>query len=81
MLNSPINKYDISLVKDVLLLIFNLVCISAIKTGIYFKKGIVNLISDRDYHTTNDILKLLFIIFYKIIYFNSFNFESNDEKF
>ena len=79
-LNSPINKYDISLVKDVLLLIFNLVCISAIKTGIYFKKGIVNLISDRDYHTNNDILKLLFIIFYKIIYCNSFNFESNDEK-
>ena len=79
-LNSPINKYDISLVKDVLLLIFNLVCISAIKTGIYFKKGIVNLISDRDYHTNNDILKLLFIIFYKIIYYNSFNFESNDEK-
>ena len=79
-LNSQINKYDISLVKDVLLLIFNLVCISAIKTGIYFKKGIVNLISDRDYHTNNDILKLLFIIFYKIIYCNSFNFESNDEK-
>ena len=79
-LNSPINKYDISLVKDVLLLIFNLVCISAIKTGIYFKKGIVNLISDRDYHTNNDILKLLFIIFNKIIYCNSFNFESNDEK-
>ena len=79
-LNSPINKYGISLVKDVLLLIFNLVCISAIKTGIYFKKGIVNLISDRDYHTNNDILKLLFIIFYKIIYCNSFNFESNDEK-
>ena len=79
-LNSPINKYDISLVKDVLLLIFNLVCISAIKTGIHFKKGIVNLISDRDYHTNNDILKLLFIIFYKIIYCNSFNFESNDEK-
>lgn len=79
-LNSPINKYDISLVKDVLLLIFNLVCISAIKTGIYFKKGIVNLISDRDYHTNNNILKLLFIIFYKIIYCNSFNFELNDEK-
>ena len=79
-LNSPINKYDISLVKDVLLLIFNLVCISSIKTSIYFKKGIVNLISDSDYYTNKDILKLLFIIFYKIIYYNTFNFEQNDEK-
>ena len=79
-LNSPINKYDISLVKDVLLLIFNLVCISSIKSSIYFKKGIVNLISDSDYYTNKDILKLLFIIFYKIIYYNTFNFEQNDEK-
>ena len=79
-LNSPKNNYDISLVKDVLLLIFNLVCISSIKTSIYFKKGIVNLISDNDYYTNKDILKLLFIIFYKIIYYNTFNFEQNDEK-
>ena len=79
-LNSPLNKYDISLVKDVLLLIFNLVCISSIKTSIYFKKGIVNLISDSDYYINKDILKLLFIIFYKIIYYNTFNFEQNDEK-
>ena len=33
-LNSPVNKYDTSLVKDALLLIFNLICISAIKTRI-----------------------------------------------
>ena len=79
-LNSAKNNYDISLVKDVLLLIFNLVCISSIKTSIYFKKGIVNLISDNDYYTNKDILKLLFIIFYKIIYYNTFNFEQNDEK-
>ena len=79
-LNSPKNNYDISLVKDVLLLIFNLVCISSIKTSIYFKKGIVNLISDNDYYTNKDILKLLFIIFYKIIYYNTFNFEQNDDK-
>ena len=79
-LNSPKNNYDISLVKDVLLLIFNLVCISSIKTSIYFKKGIVNLISDNDYYINKDILKLLFIIFYKIIYYNTFNFEQNDDK-
>ena len=79
-MNSPKNNYDISLVKDVLLLIFNLVCISSIKTSIYFKKGIVNLISDNDYYTNKDILKLLFIIFYKIIYYNTFNFEQNDDK-
>ena len=79
-LNSPFNKYDIYFVKDVLLLIFNLLCISAIKTGIYFKKGIVNLISDEDYYNNKDIIKLLFMIFYKILMTNSFSFEQNDEK-
>ena len=79
-LNSPVNKYDTSLVKDALLLIFNLICISAIKTSIYFKKGIVNLISDRDYQVNKDIMKLLFIIFYQILIANIFSFEPNDEK-
>jgi len=79
-LNSSFNKYDIYFVKDVLLLIFNLLCISAIKTGIYFKKGIVNLISDKDYYNNKDIIKLLFMIFYKILMTNSFSFEQNDEK-
>ena len=79
-LNSPFNKYDIYFVKDVLLLIFNLLCISAIKTGIYFKKGIVNLISDEDYYNNKDIIKLLFMIFYKILMTNSFSFEQNDEN-
>ena len=79
-LNSPVNKYDTSLVKDALLLIFNLIRISAIKTSIYFKKGIVNLISDRDYQVNKDIMKLLFIIFYQILIANIFSFEPNDEK-
>ena len=79
-LNSPVNKYDTSLVKDALLLIFNLICISAIKTSIYFKKGIVNLISDRDYQVNKDIMKLLFIIIYQTLFANFFSFEPNDEK-
>ena len=79
-LNSPLKKYDTSLVKDVLLLIFNLICISAIKSGIYFKKGIINLISDRDYQINKDIMKLLFIIIYQILFANFFSFEPNDEK-
>ena len=79
-LNSPKNKYDISFVKDVLLLIFNLICISPIKSSIYFKKGIVNLISDRDYQMDNDIMKLLFMIFYSILTSNYFSLEPNDEK-
>ena len=79
-LNSSFNKYDIAFIKDVLLLIFNLLCISAIKTGIYFKKGIVNLISDKDYYNNKDIIKLLFMIFYKILITNSFYFEQNDEN-
>ena len=79
-LNSPKNKYDISFVKDVLLLIFNLICISPVKSSIYFKKGIVNLISDRDYQMHNDIMKLLYMIFYSILTSNYFSFEPNDEK-
>ena len=79
-LNSPKNKYDISFVKDVLLLIFNLICISPVKSSIFFKKGIVNLISDRDYQINKDIMKLLFMIFYRILASNYFSFEKNDEK-
>ena len=79
-LNSPKNKYDISLVKDVILLIFNLLCLAPIKTSIFFKKGIVNLISDRDYHTNVEMMKLLFLTFYRILISNSFSFEPNDEK-
>ena len=79
-LNSPKNKYDFSLVKDIVLLIFNLICLSPIKTSIFFKKGIVNLISDRDYHVNIDIMKVLFLAFYRILISNSYCFEPNDEK-
>lgn len=79
-LNSPKNKYDISLVKDIILFIFNLLCLAPIKASIFFKKGIVNLISDRDYHNNVDMMKLLFLTFYRILISNSFSFEPNDEK-
>ena len=79
-LNSPINKYDLSLVKDVILLIFNLICLSPVKSIIYFKKGIVNLISDRYYQMDKEMMKLLFLIYYKILINNYFYFELNDEK-
>ena len=79
-LSSPKNKYDISLVRDILLLIFNLMCLSLTKSCIFFKKGIVNLICDRDYHANKDIMKLLYMIFYRILLSSSFSFEPNDEK-
>ena len=79
-LNSPINKYDLSLVKDVLLLSFNLICLSPVKSIIYFKKRIVNLISDRYYQMDKEMMKLLFLIYYKILINNYFYFELNDEK-
>ena len=79
-LNSPKKKYDISLVKDILLFIFNLVCISKIKTSALFKSGIVNLINNIDYQNDNEIMKLLFFIYYKILGSNSFIFEPKDEK-
>ena len=55
-------------------------CLAPIKTSIFFKKGIVNLISDRDYHTNVEMMKLLFLTFYRILISNSFSFEPNDEK-
>ena len=79
-LNSPKNKYDISLVRDALFLIFNLICLSPIKSSIFFKKGIVNLISDRDYQVNKEVMKLLYIIFYRILRSASLSFEPNDEK-
>ena len=79
-LNSTKNKFDISFVIDVLILIFNLICFSPIKSSIFFRKGIVNLISDRDYHVNKEVMKLLFINFYRILFSTSFSFEPNDEK-
>ena len=79
-LNSPKNKYDISLVKDILLLIFNLVSFSINKSCILFKNGIINLLNDKDYQNDNEILKLLLFIYYRILMTNSFLFEPNDEK-
>ena len=79
-LNSPKNKYDISLVKDIILFIFNLLCLAPIKASIFFKKGIVNLISDRDYHNNVDMMKLLFLTFYRILISNSLSFGSNENE-
>ena len=79
-LNSPKNKYEISLVKDILLLIFNLIYLSQVKSCALFKYGIVNIINNKDYQNDNEIMKLLFFIYYRIIASNSFLFDSNDEK-
>lgn len=79
-LNSPKNKYDILMVKDALLLLFNLICLSPIKSCIYFKKGIVNLISDRDFQVNKEIMKLLYKTYYRLLISNAYSFEPNDEK-
>lgn len=79
-LNSPKNKYDISLVKDALLLIFNLISFSPTKSHIFFKKGIINLISDRDYHVNKEVMRILYMAIYIILINSSNSFESNDEK-
>ena len=79
-LNSPKNKYDISLVKDILLLIFNLICISQVKSIALFRNGIINIINNKEYQNDNEIMKILFFIYYRIMAGNSFFFEPNDEK-
>lgn len=78
--NYSSNKYDRNLLKDTLLLIFNLICISSTKSIIHFKKGIVNLISDRECQNDNDIMRLLFYAYYRILVTLHFSFEPNDER-
>ena len=79
-LNSPKNKYDPFLIKDILLLIFNLIGLSKTKSCIIFRNGIVNLINDKDYQNDNEIMKLLIFIYYKILSCSMFLFEQNDDK-
>ena len=79
-LNSPKNKYNISLVQDILLLIFNLICLSQVKSIALFKNGIINMINNKEYQNDNEIMKLLFFIYYKILLGNSFLFEPKDEN-
>ena len=79
-LNSPKNKYDYSLVKDIILLIFNLMSFSPLQTCKNFKKGIVNLILDKNYQTDNILMKLLFFVYYKMLAEKKFIFELEDEN-
>ena len=79
-LNSPKNKYDYSLVKDIILLIFNLMSFNPAKTCNNFKKGIVNLIVDKNYREDNIFMKLLFFVYYKMMTEKKFIFESEDEN-
>ena len=78
-MNSPKNKIDYALIKDILLLIFNLVSISPNNSRDYFKNGIINLINNKEYQSDKKILELLFYIYYKIMKNTSFYFEAKDE--
>ena len=79
-LNSPKNKYETPLVKDILLLIFNLSFLFQVKSSVLFRNGIVNLISNKDYQNDTEIIKLLYFIYYRMLLSNSYFFEKNEEK-
>ena len=79
-LNSPKNKYETALVKDILLLIFNLSFLFQVKSSVLFRNGIVNLISNKDYQNDTEIIKLLYFIYYRMLLSNSYFFEKNEEK-
>ena len=78
-MNSPKNKFDFSLSEDILLLIFNLVSISADNYRNYFKIGISNLINNKEYQNDKKMITLLIYIYYKIMKSTNFYFEANDE--
>ena len=73
-LNSPKNKYETALVKDILLLIFNLSFLFQVKSSVLFRNGIVNLISNKDYQNDTEIIKLLYFIYYRMLLSNSYFF-------
>ena len=78
-MNSSKDKFDISFVEDILLLIFNLINISPNNTISFFKNGISKLLNNQEYINNKKIMKLLLFIYYKIMKNNSFYFEPNDE--
>ena len=79
-LNSPKNKYETPLVKDILLLIFNLSFLFQVKSSVLFRSGIVNLISNKDYQNDTEIIRLLYFIYYRMLLSNSYFFEKNEDK-
>ena len=79
-LNSPKNKYETPLIKDILLLIFNLSFLFQVKSSVLFRSGIVNLISNKDYQNDTEIIRLLYFIYYKMLLNNSYFFEKNEDK-
>ena len=78
-MNSSKDKFDISFVEDILLLIFNLINISPNNTISFFKNGISKLINNQEYINNKKIMKLLLFIYYKIMKNNSFYYGPNDE--
>jgi len=68
-LNSDFGKYDISIIKDILLLIFNLFSYSPKITGSFFYENIMKMINNYNNNlkfNDNEISKLLLIIYYQI---------------
>jgi len=78
-MNSPKDKFDIYFIDDILLLIFNLVSLSPNNMCMFFKNGICKLITNKEYQSNNKIMKLLLLIYYKIMKNISFNFDLNDD--
>ncbi len=82
-LSSDLGKYDISLTKDILLLLYNLFCFSPkLATSIFYEQ-ILKMISNYNNlkFKDKDILKLLFLIYYRI-FIEKNNFIGNiDEQY
>ncbi len=81
-LNTDFAKYDISIIKDILLLIFNLFSFSPKITGSFFYENIMKMIN---YYNTlkiidNEISKLLLIIYYKIFIENNNTIGQYEEQ-
>jgi len=80
--NILINKEfnDDSILKDILLLIFNLSCFKPKEIKEIFFNNIINLTLNKNFNNDLEILKILIYIYYRIYVFDNHKFNINDKN-
>ena len=71
---------DESILKDILLLIFNLSCFEPKETKEIFFNNIIDLILNKNFNNDLENLKILIYIYYRIYVFDNHEFNINDKS-